>query len=78
MKNHILELVAIAMIGDGVLGVLFPKGHARLWKIGPQAWQDATEKFAENPDATRIASAAEIIVGVVLAFAQHEKWEEVA
>ena len=76
MKNQVLELVAIAMIGDGVLGVLFPKGHARLWKIGPAQWQDATEKFAENPDATRIASAAEIIIGVVLAFAQHEKWEK--
>ena len=76
MKNHILELVAIAMIGDGVLGVLFPKGHARLWKVGPSVWQDATEKFADNPDATRILSLGEIIVGVVLAFAQHEKWEE--
>lgn len=76
LKNHLLELVAIAMIGDGVLGVLFPKGHARLWKIGPSAWQDATEKFADNPDATRILSLAEIIIGVVLAFAQHEKWEE--
>ena len=76
MKNHLLELVAIAMIGDGVLGVLFPKGHARLWKIGPSAWQDATEQFAENPDATRILSLAEIIVGVVLAFAQHKQWEE--
>ena len=76
MKNHILELVAIAMIGDGVLGVLFPKGHARLWKVGPQVWQDATEKFADNPDATRIGSLAEIIVGVVLAFAQHKNWEE--
>ena len=76
MKNHILELVAIAMIGDGVLGVLFPKGHARLWKIGPSAWQDATEKFADNPEATRILSLAEVIIGVVLAFAQHEQWEE--
>lgn len=76
LKNHLLELVAIAMIGDGVLGVLFPKGHARLWKIGPSAWQDATEKFADNPEATRILSLAEIIIGVVLAFAQHEKWEE--
>lgn len=76
MKNHLLELVAIAMIGDGVLGVLFPKGHARLWKIGPSAWQEATEQFAQNPDATRILSLAEIIIGVVLAFAQHEQWEE--
>ncbi len=76
MKNHILELFAIGLIGDGVLGVLFPKGHARLWKIGPSALQDATEKFAENPDATRILSLAEIIIGVVLAFAQHESWEE--
>ena len=76
MKPHILELAAIAMIGDGVLGVLFPKGHARLWKIGPSAWQDATEKFAQNPDATRILSLAEIIIGIILAFAQHENWEE--
>ena len=76
MKNHILELVAIAMIGDGVLGVLFPKGHARLWKVGPQVWQDATEQFAKNPDATRIGSAIELLLGIVLAFAQHEQWED--
>lgn len=76
MKNQLLELVAIGMIGDGVLGVFFPKGHARLWKIGPAALQQATEEFAENPDATRILSAIEILLGLVLAFAQHQKWEE--
>ena len=30
------ELLALMMIGEGVVGALNPKGHLGLWKIGPR------------------------------------------
>lgn len=61
------ESFAMLMIGDGVLCVLNPSRHSRRWKEGPQAWQNAMETLAQNPNATRVFGVLEIALGVWLA-----------
>ena len=61
------ESFAMMLIGDGLLSVINPKRHVMLWDRGPQFWKNAMEPFAQNPNLTRVAGAAEIAIGIWLA-----------
>jgi hypothetical protein len=58
------EVLGMAMIGDAVLALVAPEGHCRLWEAGPPWWRNMIERFAENPNATRCAGAAELMLGL--------------
>lgn len=61
------ELLALGMIGDGVLALLRPRGHVGLWREGPRAWEALIEPFARRPMLTRAAGIAGIAAGLWLA-----------
>lgn len=71
--KRIVELAAMLMIGDGVLGFAAPSRHSLLWDFGPEGYREAIEVFAEHPMLTRLVSAAEIGLGLGLAFRQYAK-----
>jgi hypothetical protein len=54
----------VALIGDGVAGLIWPSRYLRFLKAGPPAIRDTLEAFAENPAVTRAACLAEIGVGL--------------
>ena len=58
------------MIGDGVSGMVKPRGHSLLWDIGPESFQAAMQKLAHNPAKARLLYIAEIGVGTWLATRQ--------
>lgn len=60
------EVVAMGMIGDGVLAVLQPERHCRLWEFGPRGYRAVIRWCAEHPAATRLMGAAEIALGIWL------------
>ena len=73
MARRILAIVAMLMIGDGVLALLFPRRHLLAWKLGPPAFQEAMEEFAERPGLTRVIGGAEALLGLWLAFGQESQ-----
>ncbi len=68
--RRLIEVGAIFLIGDGVMGLLKPRWHSLLWHVGPQLLKAATEELAAHPKTARVIYAAEIAVGIALASAQ--------
>ena len=64
MPVRVAEMAAIAMIGDGVVGALFPARHAARWLRGPTPWRLAMQPFVDHPELTRLAAVVEFGVGV--------------
>jgi hypothetical protein len=70
VAERLAELVGMLMIGDGVLAVLEPEHHMRLWRQGPAAWERIMDPFVKRPGLTRRLGAAEVALGVWLASRQ--------
>ena len=67
MKRRIYELLAMLMIGDGLVAALEPRRHARLWLGGPSAWRRVMWSFVERPRLTRCVGVAQLGFGLWLA-----------
>jgi hypothetical protein len=61
--RRIIQLVALVMVGDGVVGFFRPRWHSLLWKIGPKAYRELMEHFAEEPTEARWLYALEAVLG---------------
>ena len=68
--RRIVQLGALFLIGDGVMGLLKPRWHSLLWHFGPQLARAVTEELAEHPKVARSIYLAEAAIGVVLAASQ--------
>jgi hypothetical protein len=76
VAERVKECVALMMIGEGVLAMARPRGHARLWENGPRWWRQMIEPFARNPNLTRAAGAVEALAGFWLASRQMRAVEQ--
>jgi len=70
ITRRLLQLGALFLIGDGVMGLLQPRRHSLLWHFGPEIARAATEELAENPRTARAVYFAEAAIGVALASCQ--------
>ena len=68
--RRLIELGALILIGDGVMGLLRPRRHSLLWHFGPELARATTEELAEHPKTARIIYLAEAALGVALACSQ--------
>ncbi len=68
--RRLVQLVALVMIGDGVVGSIKPRWHSLLWDLGPKPYRAAMRKFAADPEMARWIYAAEIVVGMLIASRQ--------
>jgi hypothetical protein len=59
------ELGGLAMIGDGVIAALAPRGHVALWLRGP--WRTLMRPFDRHPQLTRVAGIGEAVAGILIA-----------
>ena len=71
-SKYWLEILGLAMVGEGIVGAFFPKKYSLLWKIGPEPLRNLMEKAAENPETMRLIYAAEATFGFWLAARQFE------
>ena len=77
MSRRLFELLAMLMVGDGVLSLINPKRHCLLWRTGPKVWRNLADEFAEHPQMTRGLGVAEVATGIWLASEQKPKLSEI-
>ena len=70
-KRRFIEAFAILTVGDGLIEFLAPKGHSRLWALGPESTRRIGRWFVEEPNRMRVLGAAQVVLGVWLALRQH-------
>jgi uncharacterized protein YjeT (DUF2065 family) len=70
-KRRCIEAFAILTVGDGLIEFLAPKGHSRLWVVGPESTRRIGMWFVEEPNRMRVLGAAQVVLGVWLALRQH-------
>lgn len=68
--KQVKEIIGLAMLGEGIIGLIAPKKYSLLWEIGPEPIRDMMEKAAENPETMRLLYAAEAGLGFWLAMRQ--------
>ncbi|HEY8460007.1 MAG TPA: hypothetical protein VIM99_06475 [Blastocatellia bacterium] len=66
-NNRFMEILAIGMIGEGIIGAIRPRRYMRLWRFGPKAYRNFIDALADHSQATRLMFAAEAGLGVWLA-----------
>jgi hypothetical protein len=70
-KRRLIEAFAIVTLGDGLIELLAPEEHARLWVVGPKSTRKIGMWFVEKPDRMRVLGAAQVALGVWLALRQY-------
>jgi hypothetical protein len=59
------HFTAMAIIGDGVMGIIHPRRDAKAWHFGPQPLQNLMQSLEDRPNLTRAISAAQVIGGIL-------------
>ena len=68
--RRLKEIAAMAIIGEGIIGALFPRRHLHLWKCGPKKYRKFIDATARRPNLGRIAAGAGAGLGVLWALRQ--------
>jgi hypothetical protein len=68
-----VEMAAMFMIGDGLLGLVQPERHVALWRRRALGAELTARPFEGRPMRRRIYGAAQIAAGVALAARQRER-----
>jgi len=71
--RRVKNALAMLAIGDGVLQIVAPQEHERLWEVGP-AWLSKAKGIgwlAEHPRYTRLVGAAQVGAAVWFAHRQY-------
>ncbi|WP_019585458.1 hypothetical protein [Deinococcus apachensis] len=61
-----LEVLAVILIGDGLISVLRPVGHSLLWWMPLPGVRPLMEWCAERPNVTRTLGLSQVAVGLWL------------
>lgn len=70
IQQRLTELAGLLLVGDGVVGMLQPERHTRLWQSGPRPYRATMELFVRHPGLTRAIAVAETAAGLWLASRQ--------
>jgi hypothetical protein len=68
-----IEAGGLFLIGDSILGLLWPQRYTMLWHVGPQLGRAAIEELADHPKLARSIYAAELALGIALLVSQASK-----
>jgi hypothetical protein len=67
---HLKEIFALFLIGEGVVGSLYPDRYTRLWGRGDNRWARFLDWWADRPALLRALWVAQAGVGLWLAARQ--------
>lgn len=68
--KRIKEVLALILIGDGLISVLEPRRHTELWTSGPRPYRRAMRRLGRRPGTAQAIGVALIGVGLWLAARQ--------
>ncbi|MEP6937035.1 MAG: hypothetical protein ABI871_03100 [Chthoniobacterales bacterium] len=68
--RRLIQVGALFLIGDGIMGLIKPRWHSLLWRFGPQLARAVTEELVEHPRTARSVYLAEAAIGIGLALRQ--------
>lgn len=63
---QIKYLLAMMLIGDGVMAMLRPYRDAMTWNMGPKPWKELMRYLSEHPETLRAIGATEVALGLAL------------
>jgi hypothetical protein len=66
MNSKWKELLAMILIGDGVLNVMQPRRHSAIWNCGPKSYKDVARQLEGHPEVARGLGIALIGLGLLL------------
>lgn len=69
------HVVAMVMIGDGVMALVRPQWDAEVWAVGPEWWKRSMRFFRDRPALTRAIAAAQIAGGIWWALSSERSGE---
>lgn len=69
-NQRIKELVALWLVGEGIVGALRPKRYLQLWRFGPKSYRKFIDTLTDHPNAMRAVCAAEAGLGLWWALRQ--------
>ena len=58
------HFTAMALIGDGIMGIIHPRRDAKAWHYGPEPWKNLMQSLEDRPNLTRALSAVQVAAGV--------------
>lgn len=70
VTRRLKEVLGILVIGDGVVALIAPVRHSRLWQFGPTGYQQFMQAFIDHPNTTRLSAVSQIVFGLWLACRQ--------
>jgi hypothetical protein len=62
--EHVQEMLAMTLIGDGLLTAVDPQRHLKLWKQGPEPFKKFVDVLLRHPRMTRCIGAAAVAAGI--------------
>ena len=65
-----IEMAAIFMVGDGLIGLLQPRRHVDLWKDDALGTEKLVSPFVDRPGRRRLYAVMQIAAGLALAARQ--------
>ncbi len=67
MGKRSIELLALTMVGDGLLTAVEPRRHLGLGSQGPRRWRTMTGAFLERPGLSRVLGVLSVCAGLFIA-----------
>ena len=61
--KRMMELLGLVLIGDGIIGLLQPARHTRLWRKGPKPYQQTMKVLEQQPALARLVGVGLIGIG---------------
>lgn len=69
-NRRLKSLLAVAMVGEGVVVALIPRRYARLWLVGPPPLRRLDAWLIDHPNTSRLLGGVEAGLGLLLAMRQ--------
>lgn len=64
--RRLLQVGALFLIGDGIMGLINPRRRSLLWHLGPPLVKAVTEEIGDNPKTARAINLGKATAGVLL------------